>query len=82
LGICKDTSSPEHIAGTAALGVDAYAAGLVHRLEELSEQESRAVLIAKTCRAWVVFASFAGPTGVASPSRLARLRYGHRMDSE
>jgi len=35
----------------------------VHRPEELAEQEARAVVIARTCRAFVVFASFAGPTG-------------------
>lgn len=63
LGICRDTGAAQHTAGTAALGVDAYVAGLVHRPEELPEQEARAVVIARTCRAYVVFASFAGPTG-------------------
>ena len=63
LGICKDTGSAQHTAGTAALNVDAYVAGLVHRPEELPEQEARAVVIARTCRAFVVFASFAGATG-------------------
>lgn len=63
LGICKDTGAAQHTAGTAAVGVDAYLAGLVHRPEELPEQEARAFVIARTCRAWVVFASFAGPTG-------------------
>ena len=63
LGICKDTGAAQHTAGTAALGVDAYLAGLVHRPEELPEQEARAVVIARTCRAFVAFASFAGPTG-------------------
>lgn len=63
LGICKDTGAAQHTAGTAALGVDAYLAGLVHLPEELPEQEARAVVIARTCRAYVAFASFAGPTG-------------------
>jgi predicted amidohydrolase len=63
VGICKDTGAAQHTAGTAALGVHAYVAGLVHRPEELPEQEARAVVIARTCRAFVVFASFAGPTG-------------------
>jgi predicted amidohydrolase len=63
LGICKDTGAAQHTAGTAALGVDAYVAGLVHRPEEFPEQEARAVVIARSCRAFVVFASFAGPTG-------------------
>jgi predicted amidohydrolase len=47
LGICKDTDAAQHIAGTAALGVDAYLAGLVHHPEELPEQEARAVVIAR-----------------------------------
>ncbi len=63
LGICKDTGAARHTVGTAALGVDAYLAGLVHRPSELPEQEARAVVIARTCRAYVVFAGFAGPTG-------------------
>jgi predicted amidohydrolase len=63
LGVCKDTGAAQHIAGVAALEVDAYLAGLVHRPEDLAEQEARAVVIARTCRAYVVFASFAGPTG-------------------
>lgn len=63
LGICKDTGVFQHVAGIAALEVDAYVAGLVHHPEELPEQEARAVVIARACRAPVVFASFAGPTG-------------------
>ncbi len=63
LGICKDTGAPQHVAGTAALNVDAYLAGLVHLPQELPEQEARAVVIVRACRAFVVFASFAGPTG-------------------
>ena len=63
LGICKDTGVFQHVAAIAALGVDGYVAGLVHRPEELAEQEARAVVIARACRAPVVFASFAGPTG-------------------
>lgn len=51
------------MAGIAALNVDAYLAGVVHRAQELPEQEARAVVIARACRAFVVFASFAGPTG-------------------
>jgi predicted amidohydrolase len=63
LGICKDTGVFQHVAGIAALDVDLYAAGLVHRPEELPEQEARGVVIARACRAHVVFASFAGATG-------------------
>lgn len=63
LAICKDTGAAQHTVGTAALEVDAYLAGLVHQPQELPEQEARAVVIARTCRAYVVFAGFAGPTG-------------------
>ena len=63
LGICKDTGMAEHTAGTAALGVDVYLAGLVHAREELDEQDARGPRIAAACRSYVVFASFAGPTG-------------------
>lgn len=63
LAICKDTGVAQHTAGTAALDIDVYVAGLVHRPEELPEQEARAVVLARACRAYVVFASFAGPTG-------------------
>ena len=63
LGICKDTGAAQHTVGTAALDVDAYVAGLVHQPQEVPEQEARAVVIARTCRAYVVFAGFAGPTG-------------------
>lgn len=63
LGICKDTGAAQHVAATATLGVDAYLAGLVHLPQELPEQEARAVVLARACRAYVVFASFAGSTG-------------------
>ncbi len=63
LGVCKDTGAAQHTVGTAALHIDVYVAGLVHQRQELAEQEARAVVIARTCRAYVVFACFAGPTG-------------------
>ncbi len=63
IGICKDTGVAEHVAGTAALDVDVYVAGLVHAPEELEEQDARGRRIATACDSYVVFASFAGPTG-------------------
>ena len=63
LGICKDTGVDRHVAETAALDVDLYLAGLVHLPEELDEQERRGIEIARRCGSYVVFASFAGPTG-------------------
>ena len=63
LGICKDTGVDQHVSGIAALGVDLYVAGLAHLPEELAVQEERAARIARTCDAYVAFASFAGATG-------------------
>jgi predicted amidohydrolase len=63
LGICKDTGVADHVRAMAALRIDAYVAGLVHRPEELAVQDRRGASIARTCSADVVFASFAGPTG-------------------
>lgn len=63
LGICKDTGVEEHISDTAALDVDLYLAGLVHRPDELDVQEERGIRIARACGAYVAFASFAGATG-------------------
>ena len=63
LGICADTGAEQHIADVAALQVDAYVAGLVHRPDELEIQDQRGVRIARTCHAYVAFASFAGATG-------------------
>jgi len=63
LAVCKDTGVAEHTAGTAALGVDVYAAGLVHSPVELDEQDERGRRIAAACDSYVAFASFAGPTG-------------------
>jgi predicted amidohydrolase len=63
LGICKDTGVRAHVEDTAALDVDVYVAGLVHRPDELPEQDRRGLAIAHACGALVVFAGFAGPTG-------------------
>ncbi len=63
IGICKDTGMDEHVDGVAELRLDLYVAGLVHHAEELTEQDRRGRRIALRCRAPVVFASFAGPTG-------------------
>jgi predicted amidohydrolase len=63
LGICRDTGVAAHVEATAALGVDLFAAGVVHHDHELVVQEQRAVHIARTCAAHVVLASAAGPTG-------------------
>lgn len=67
LGICKDTASADHLDATAALGIDVYVAGLVHRPDELAEQDARGERIARRVRVPVAFASAAGPSGSAYP---------------
>jgi predicted amidohydrolase len=63
LGVCRDTGVAEHVHDTAALGVDVYAAGLVHAPGELAEQDARGRRIAAVTGAHVVFAGAAGPVG-------------------
>lgn len=63
LGICKDTRIPEQIDGTLALGIDLYAAGLVHHPHELAEQDARAARIIQRGGVAVAFASAAGLAG-------------------
>ncbi|WP_202421715.1 carbon-nitrogen hydrolase family protein [Gordonia sp. SID5947] len=62
-GICRDTGVETHTEATAALGIDVYAAGVVHHRSELSEQLRRASDIGARCGAYVAMASCAGPTG-------------------
>ncbi len=64
LGVCKDTGATQHVARTAALGVDAYLGGLVHLPQELPEQEARAVVLARrAAHSWSSPASPARPAG-------------------
>ena len=63
LAICKDTGIPQHVADTAALGIDAYVAGTLMYPHEAELQDERARRIARERGIWVAFASFAGPTG-------------------
>jgi len=62
-GLDRRRARARHIRAVAALGVDVYMAGLVHRPDEIVEQNARGKRIADACRAYVAFASFAGPTG-------------------
>jgi predicted amidohydrolase len=63
LAICKDTGVPQHAADTAALGVDAYVAGIVHHQDEGDEHVERALRVARDHGLWVVIASMANATG-------------------
>ena len=63
LGICKDVKTPEQVAATLALGVDAYLAGVVHVPDELDLQDALGAAIARDGDVYVAFASCAGATG-------------------
>ncbi|MGN9841086.1 carbon-nitrogen hydrolase family protein [Nonomuraea sp. H19] len=63
LAICRDMGIAQHAEDTAALGIDVYAAGVVHQAAKVAVQEERARRIATDHRVWVAVASFAGPTG-------------------
>ncbi|MFI5955965.1 carbon-nitrogen hydrolase family protein [Cryptosporangium sp. NPDC051539] len=61
LAICKDTGIPAHVAGTVALGIDAYVAGVLE--DDADVAPRRAQRIAAEHEVWVAFASYAGSTG-------------------
>lgn len=63
LAICRDTGVPQHAADTAALGMDAYVAGMLESADDAGVPEARAVRAAADHGVWVAFASFAGSTG-------------------
>jgi predicted amidohydrolase len=63
LAICKDAGVPEHASATAALGIDAYVACVLHSAEEASLYEEHARRVATEHHVWVVVASFAGSAG-------------------
>jgi predicted amidohydrolase len=63
LAICKDTGIPQHVADTAALGIDTYVAGTLMTSEEAAIQDERGRRIAADHQVWVAVASFAGSTG-------------------
>jgi len=63
LAICKDTGAPQHASDTAALGIDAYVAGMLEFAEDAAVPEERARRVAADHHVWVAMASFAGSTG-------------------
>jgi len=63
LAICKDTGIPAHAAATAALGIDAYVAGVLESAEDSAIPDERARRVATDRHVWVAMASFAGSTG-------------------
>lgn len=63
LAICKDTGVSQHASETAALGIDAYVAGVLEHANDAAVPGERARRVAIDHRVWVVMASFAGSTG-------------------
>lgn len=63
LAICKDTGVRQHASATAALGIDAYVAGVVESASDKDVIVERARRISVEHGVWVAVASFAGSTG-------------------
>jgi predicted amidohydrolase len=63
LAICKDTGIPQHAFDTAALGIDAYVAGVLESADDAAIPDQRARRVAADLGVWVAMASFAGSTG-------------------
>jgi predicted amidohydrolase len=63
MAICKDTGIAQHAADTAALGIDAYVAGVLDSADDATVQDERARRVAADHHVWVVVASFAGSAG-------------------
>jgi predicted amidohydrolase len=63
LAICKDTGVPQHAADTAALGIDAYVAGVLETADDAAVPGERARRVAADHGVPVAVASFAGSTG-------------------
>lgn len=63
LAVCRDTGVVEHAAATAALGMDAYVAGVLETVDDASVIDQRAGRVVSDHGVWVVVASFAGSTG-------------------
>jgi predicted amidohydrolase len=77
VGICRDTGIGEHVERMAGLDIDLYLAGLVHRSDELAEQERRAVWIAERCRAYVRSPALPGRPAADTTTQPVRRRSGH-----
>jgi len=63
LAICRDTGVEEQVAQTAALGIDAYVAGVLDAPEGDAVVAERARRVTAEHGVWVAVSSFAGPTG-------------------
>ena len=68
LGICRDTGVAEHAEATAALGIDAYVAGVVEAPDDAETLAGRARRVATTYGVWTAIASAAGHSGPSYPA--------------
>lgn len=67
IGVCKDTGQTDHLARTAALGIDLYVAGHVHAPQESRMVADRAARIRDRYAVPVAFAQYAGAAGSGYP---------------
>ncbi|MCO8272308.1 carbon-nitrogen hydrolase family protein [Actinoplanes sp. TRM 88003] len=72
LGICRDTGVEQHAATTAALGMDAYIAGVVDHPADDVVLAERARKISQEYGVWVAVASCAGASGPEYPETAGR----------
>ncbi|MDY7084520.1 MAG: carbon-nitrogen hydrolase family protein [Actinomycetota bacterium] len=72
LAICRDTGIEKHSAATAALGIDAYVAGVVDNPDDETVIAERARKISTTYGVWTAVASCAGATGPDYPDTAGR----------
>lgn len=72
LGICRDTGIEQHAASTAALGIDAYVAGVVDEPSADVVLAERARKISTTYGVWVAISSCAGASGPTYPETAGR----------
>jgi predicted amidohydrolase len=63
LAICRDTGVAEQVAQTAALGINAYVAGVLDEPAGDVVVAERAKRVGAEFGVWTAIASFAGPTG-------------------
>src|SRR5690349_7354084 len=63
LAICRDTGVEVQVTRTAALGIDAYVAGVLDAPEGETVMAERARRVTTGHGVWVAVSSFAGPTG-------------------
>ena len=72
LAICRDTGVEEQVARTAALGIDAYVAGVLDAPDGDAVVAERARRVGAEQGVWVVVSSFAGPAGDGYPESAGR----------